>query len=503
MRRLPAVLLDALNLPAAASAEATTVRNLIPPEPWLDAVANNTADVGDWVRTRLESGAVNAAAPISSARKLAQGNRPVAIAGIAERIAYRALSVYVLDGQPPANRTAEAYRNCVVGPIEQALSAVGPIWTMSQVAVSHVVEADITAFYQYVDHELLHDELVMQTGRVEASDFLCDLLAEIQGAKYGLPQLLDPSDELSEVYIRMMERDVVRRGYELWRYNDDFRIPVTSYAQAQDALEQLAEAARRLGLVLSDHKSRTTRFMNYLMRYTDVDVDAEAVELDPQDVEAAVVDYANREDGESREIAIAVLTRLDGPVGSVSRLDLKALSAEDLRYLRRAIGTLTRLNDPGALERVRQLFLFAPSLTPRLVEYLIALRPEEEAHVSAIWKSLTSDNASSFNEWQATWLLYAGRRLALFTDTTAVDWARHQRGRSTGGLLSAEASLALAGVNAIGFEELDTALRTQPDALAPWYVLGIKALAAAGSAAPDRVQAVKDSSPIFKILLAS
>ena len=69
--------------------------------------------------------------------------------------------------------------------------------------------------------------------------------------------------------------------------------------------------------------------------------------------------------------------------------------------------------------------------------------------------------------------------------------------------MSAEASLALAEAGAIAFEELDVALRVEPDAFAPWYVLGIKALNDAGKVAQDRIQAVKGTSPIFKILLAS
>jgi hypothetical protein len=503
MRRVPTALLDSLDLVGAASAEADTYRNLIPPEPWRDAVSQNAAAVAAWTRTRLEVGSTNSSAPIALARKLSHGTRPVAVVGIAERISYRALTDHVLQGQPSANRTAEAYRDCVVGPITHALAAVGPVWTMSQVTVSHVVESDITAFYQYVDHELLHDELVLQTGRVEGADFLTDLLGEIQGAKYGLPQLLDASDELSEVYLRVLDRDVIRRGHNLWRYNDDFRITATSYEQAQDAVEQLAEAARHLGLVLSDHKSHTTRFRNYLARYVDVDVDADAVAIDPQDVEAAVVDYAHLDDDESIEVAISTLDRLDAGPNDPGRLDLKNLTAEDLRFLRRAVGSLTRLTHAGGLTRVRQLFLFAPSLTPRLVEYLIALYPSEQAEVARIWTSLATQSGGSFSEWQATWLLYAARQLGLANTPAAIDWTRHQRLRGPGGLLAAEASLVLAQATGIDFEDLDNALRSAPDALAPWYVLGIKALAQAGGASVAKVQAVKDSSPIFKILLES
>jgi hypothetical protein len=501
MRRLPTALVDALDLNGAATAEAATRRNLIPPEPWLDVVAQNASAVASWVRTRLEAGVQNSTAPIASARKLSHGNRPVAIAGIAERIAYRALTNHTLDGQPPATRTAESYRDCVVGPIKHALARVGPIWTISQVEVGYVVESDITAFYQYVDHELLYDELILQTGRVEAAGFLCDLLAEMQGAKYGLPQLLDASDELSEVYLRIMDRDVIRRGHDLWRYNDDFRITATSYEQAQDAIEQLAEAARHLGLVLSDHKSYITRFRNYLVRYVDIDVDADAVALDPQDVEAAVVDYAHLDDDDSIEVAVSTLARLDAASNDAGRLDLKNLTADDLRFLRRALGSLTRLTRPEGLNRVKHLFLFAPALTPRLVEYLIALHPAEPEKVVSIWTSLTSNNGGSFSEWQATWLLYAARRLDLLNSPAAIEWARYQRGRGAGGLLAAEASLVLAQVNSIAFEALDNGLRTEPDAFAPWYVLGIRALANAGAATASKVQAVADSSPIFKILL--
>ncbi len=94
------------------------------------------------------------------------------------------------------------------------------------------------------------------------------------------------------------------------------------------------------------------------------------------------------------------------------------------------------------------------------------------------------------------------RQLGLLQGASAREsWARTQRERARSRPLGAEAALALAEVEAIEFEDLDHALRAEPEALAPWYLLAMKALVAGTGQHRDRARAVRDSHPLNSILL--
>ncbi|MFL6163749.1 MAG: hypothetical protein ACJ74U_16205 [Jatrophihabitantaceae bacterium] len=504
LQRLPADFVARLDITAAVVSETETWRNLLPPEPWVEVVKRDISGLTEYVAARLEAGAYNAVGITANARKGLRGTRPIAIVGIGERIAYRALCDYVLQGQPSAARERDDYRKFAKGPIDAAYAGmkrqVG--LRLGDSKFSHLVEADIAAFYQYVDHGVLQKELEMQTGKIGGVQYLVELLGELQGASYGLPQLLDASDALSEVYIRIMERDIVRRGLQVWRYNDDFRVGTTSYSDSEDVIEQLADAAHSIGLVLNEYKTHTIRFISYMLRHVSPEVAKSDEPFDPEDVQ--VEPEYELDDDESAAEAEGTLKRLDLPPGDEDRIDLKALSVDDLRQIRGAVNTLRRLKRPEALPRVVHLFIFAPSLTPRLCEYLADLYAMNMTEVERIWDALSKEHGEKLSEWQVLWLIDIARRLKLLGHKDErVEFVEQQQLRGAHSVLHAESMLALAEVGHSNFKELDAALRTEPEALAPWYVLGIRALADAGHVTQDRFAAVRDSSPLYKLLLES
>src|SRR5262249_34904011 len=149
-----------------------------------------------------------------------------------------------------------------------------------------------------------------QTTTVEAPALLTELLSEVEQRSFGLPQLLESSDQLSEVYIRIVERDLVRRGLLIWRYNDDFRIAVKPYGDALEAIERLAASAREIGLTLNDHKTRTPGLFNYLFSHTNLQIDDKSAKIDPNDVELIVTDYLADDEEQEVDIALSTLARL-------------------------------------------------------------------------------------------------------------------------------------------------------------------------------------------------
>lgn len=192
MRRLTPELIDELDLEQALDDELNTWRNQIPPEPWTAPARSKAPEMLSWVRSRLAGGADGIPSVGVNARKATLGARPVPILSAPDRIVYRALAKHVLRDLTLPDRSPDAYKAFIHGPIEYAFrDEEGPIWNVFGLEVKYVVEADITAFYQYIDHDLLRHELELQTGHIESIDALLELLGETEGRTFGLPQLLD------------------------------------------------------------------------------------------------------------------------------------------------------------------------------------------------------------------------------------------------------------------------------------------------------------------------
>lgn len=491
--------IDELNLETAVEEECATWRNLLPKEPWIDAVMSAKSDLANFVRSELEAGLRVKESVSISARKAVAGTRPVPILDIVDRVAYRAITNRIFQSLEKADRSQEAYKKFLEGPIDLAFSGENS-FTLASSEIEYVVESDIVAFYEYIDHTVLQRELELQTGEIEFVRSLIQLVEGVQGRKFGLPQLLDPSDWLSDVYIQVVERDLLRRGLHVYRYNDDFRIPVREYADALDAIELLEECARDVGLVISGHKTFTPSFINYLLKNTNLSVTDESEVIDPTDVEVNVTEYPAADEDESIAVATDILARLEKHEDATERIDIANTNRADVRELRRAIYACTRHESDIAIGYVQRLFHFVPSLTPRLTDYLVAMHPNSPAAVDEIIDHLVS--SKSLSEWQAMWVAYAIRAVGS-GDPEAHDprgeWLAAQRHRGRGRPLAAEVALSQAARGEIKFQELDTSLRMDPEALNPWFIQAIGLL---GDVDANSLNAVKNSSPLYKLLLS-
>lgn len=119
-----------------------------------------------------------------------------------------------------------------------------------------IVDFDIAACYEYVDHGILAEELVIQTLDAEGVSALQALLLEIFPRGVGIPQAMEPSHLLADSYLDQVERNILRDGYTVHRYADDFRIIASSWGEAHEAIERAVDIARQSGLVLADGKTR-------------------------------------------------------------------------------------------------------------------------------------------------------------------------------------------------------------------------------------------------------
>jgi RNA-directed DNA polymerase len=170
------------------------------------------------------------------------GIRPCHVMTFPERVLYRALSLAVKPFVKDPDRSGRAYEDFKTAPLEVE-------------GTRFVVSADVAAFYQYIDHDLLAEELIGQTGDAQVAEALSSLLADIMGRRFGIPQMNHSSDLLSEIVIDIAERQLIRAGFDVVRFNDDFRISASSAIEANRSIELLEECARRIGLTLNEQKT--------------------------------------------------------------------------------------------------------------------------------------------------------------------------------------------------------------------------------------------------------
>lgn len=436
--------------------------------------------------------------------------------GFAERIAYRALVDFLLRDEPPLDRSPEAYLEFIGGPVRYARElepSAGPFARVGSSVVQYVVKADVNAFYDYIDHGILSRELLSRTGDYRTIECLMSLLGEVQGRAYGLPQLLDSSDQLSELYIDIVEREVLRRGWPAWRFNDDFRIAVRDFGAALAAIEDLAAAARDVGLTLNDVKTTTPKFSRYALENFGLSIDDELPdELGRHDPEDFVGDYIEGVGETDPTWAIQILRDANAPDAprdswSENGIMLGEIRGDDIRMLRRALGRLARAGIDDAFGDVVKLVVYVPSLTPWAVRYVMSAGRERPEAAANVLGSLVAD--VSLSDWQRAWIVHAFDELGLLDPAApgspegAVEWVAGLRHGRHGPVVVAQAALALAHFGRIEFSDLEHALRSEPGAMATWYLVAIRRLHDDEQMAEDQYSAIRGEGGLHGALLAT
>jgi CRISPR-associated protein Cas1 len=124
----------------------------------------------------------------------------------------------------------------------------------------HVVDADISRFFESVPHE----PLLARLGRLTGSDAILDLVAlwlewNAPGG-VGLAQGSPLSPALANLYLDGVDEAIEGRGVRLVRYADDFVLLTKSEAAAEGALKRVAGLLGEHGLTLNAEKTRIASF---------------------------------------------------------------------------------------------------------------------------------------------------------------------------------------------------------------------------------------------------
>jgi group II intron reverse transcriptase/maturase len=127
-----------------------------------------------------------------------------------------------------------------------------------------VVDADVTKFFDRVDHEILMDRLneriadgsVLRLIRLFLECGVITEKGEFEATEVGTPQGGPLSPLLANIYLDPMDHALREQRFGLVRYADDFVIFTKTRERAEEALEAVREAFEPLKLQLHPEKTR-------------------------------------------------------------------------------------------------------------------------------------------------------------------------------------------------------------------------------------------------------
>jgi CRISP-associated protein Cas1 len=191
------------------------------------------------------------------------GKRPLNVAVVRDRIAQHAVIAYlepILEAE--FENCSYAYRRG-----RSVRQALDQIEFLRDSGYTWVLEADITSYFDTVDHQILLQKL---------SPFISDkkilqliklwLKARIYDGKrlweteIGLPQGQPIAPILANLYLDSFDEEMLKSGRKLVRFADDFVILCKSKPKAEAALNLTKRLMKDLKLSLNENKTRVTNF---------------------------------------------------------------------------------------------------------------------------------------------------------------------------------------------------------------------------------------------------
>jgi hypothetical protein len=410
-------------------------RNRLLPRRWdYAALALNTEAVESWLKPQLRRGPSGKPASIVFADKGWRGTRPLHVMTLEDRVLYRALVDLISKTLPEQLRSRVPMADFRQAPLDVP-------------NVRYVTKTDVTSYYEFVDHDLLRSELIAQTGEEPAVDALSDLLQSVLGRRVGLPQVHPSSDILGDSYIDPARRRLLRAGYVVFTYSDDFRIASPTLGDARLSLESCETEVRKLGLVLNERKTYTygaAKYKKSLTSFADAErklfVDKDSGEpLDPI-ASFFFPSYGDADDASGPQtLGVSPLDRTVDEDEIITTENGTHQEDDDPQRLRaaqrawelwfeedeseeaqagqdaaitqslvgRALPTLGMAGDSSPLENLSLLLRYEPALTPQICAYLEAFGKNGQRERTKLRKAfdelVTNDVLSP---WQQMWIAH-------------------------------------------------------------------------------------------------
>ena len=437
----------------ALDGEFDAASRMLPRSAVAPALESRRSEVAEWAHKVVSVPFAPPQQEVVAVSKARHGVRPIAIWDLPSRLLYRALSARLGPALEPERSAAFTWSEFERSPLREP--------------GRYIIAADIASCYELIDHALLAQELIIQSGNDEVVNAIISLLQEISGRRYGLPQQSAASDILAGAFLDKLERALLRHGLTVARYNDDFRINCQSWSDVVRNIEILSDEVRQHGLILNDSKMFTWSRSAYnasveeaeslrneiaeaaqldLASYNVDDYDGDAdMEIDADDVELLTSEYI-------LERWSVVAGR--GHVKDSRRTEHRAL-LQLLPFAFTALGATSGGYSNG-LSIAMQMLRYEQTMTPHVARYLFTRTDEHD--VLTAFDKLLRQNAY-LTGWQAWWLQQPLSRLPNLTSgrgaNKRIEWLREvYAGAERSPILAAHAAMTLARHGLIDAESL-------------------------------------------------
>lgn len=506
--------------------ELKTQHRLLPHRQDYATLLGHVDDVVHLIKNGAKSETAPALGDVVYAQKGWRGSRPLTVMGLPDAVAFRYLCERIAPRLP-----AHVRKRMPSASFKRAL--------LEEEGITHIAVTDVTAYYEFVDHGLLADELVAQTGEAPVIDQLLRLTAGVMGRGVGLPQIHSSSDILGDAYIDRVRRRLRRRGYKTVTFSDDFRIGAANLSDARRVLEACATEMRHLGLVMNERKTFTYTVEKY---EHDLDAFSEAERDLFAGADVLARFWVDKYDGDEQlqpiptSLAAEPLTggedegdvtstMADNPLPTIENSEplMEAAERALLKWvaenrgdedqtrtqaaitqslLGRALPILGDGDSHAAFEHAPTILRRDPSLTPQLASYLIRYSQrnvEQRTEVRDLLDQIV--DSSILSDWQAIWITYVASYLrSSSTERTHVQWLERAV-RFAPDAVAASAAAALGNIGrgdpdvlAVGVGRVGPAWRS----LAVWGLARVSAETAQEVAEDGIDQLLASSTPPAK-----
>ena len=187
--------------------------------------------------------------------KKSGGTRPLAIPCVRDRVAQSALHILLEPiFEPMFSDASFGYR-----PGRGVQDAIARVRELHREGYRHVIDADITRYFESVPHALLMERLRAVAPDPRILRLIASWLDQEPGAR-GLAQGSPISPILSNFYLDQLDDALVGKGVRIVRFADDFVILCRSADIASGMVGRARKLLSDLGLELNPEKTRLVDF---------------------------------------------------------------------------------------------------------------------------------------------------------------------------------------------------------------------------------------------------
>lgn len=404
-----------LDLPAALARLESQRGGFLPSSLASRAARQAAGDFLPRLQVRLQSGIDLHPVDVVFAHRYGSGTRPIPDLSIEARLVVEALAKRLVDRLATDADLLGLAAHIVPVQGQKMDFERRPL---EEPKPAYVGLADVASFYEYVDHDLLANEIVELTGDPGLAAAIKGTLSELLGRRFGLPQGPQGSDIFATVYLSRVDRLLQRAGVAVVRFNDDYLLKAESVARARRDLAALERSLRDLGLILNHEKTQVLTADQYehgLSAYRELLEAAaiETIELPPgYTFDPDAFDDISLESADEAIIAAAFESALD---------DEDHPFAARQRMIDTALPYLAGFQNVKPLERLDVLVETWPAHIRNVNLYLRRLigTEQEQAVVDAVVSVLRGQPLAL--PWVQGWLVDVLARCTR-TDESFADW---------------------------------------------------------------------------------